>query len=133
MSAALAVLDSLTHVSGPALVDRLNAGVKADVFGRLAAAIDVSSERLAAALGLSARTIRNRRLLSADETERVFRAYRVLQRSRQVFESDEVARGWMVTPQRALGERAPLSLLVRDVGTDEVLNVLDAIEDGGYL
>lgn len=133
MSATLAVLDNLTRATGPTLVDKLNAGVKADVFGRLAEAINVPTAALAAALGLSPRTIRNRKILSADETERAFRAYRVLIRARQVLEDDESARAWMVTPQRALGERTPLSLLVRDVGADEVMNVLNAIEDGGYL
>ncbi len=133
MSIALAVFDSFTRLSGHTLVDKLNAGVSASVFNRLAKAINLSSETLARSLGLSARTIRNRHLLSANETERAFRAYRVLLRACQVLESEESARAWMVTPQQALGERTPLSLLVRDVGTEEVLNVLSAIEDGGYL
>jgi putative toxin-antitoxin system antitoxin component (TIGR02293 family) len=129
----IAALDSLALVDGPALVDRLNAGVKASVFASLAAAIDVPASALASALGLSARTLRNRERLTADETERAYRAYRVLVRARQVLGHEEDARAWLRTPQRALGGRTPLSLLVRDVGADEVLNVLGAIEDGGYL
>ena len=35
--------------------------------------------------------------------------------------------------RRRWGERKPLDLLVRDVGAEETLNVLAAIEDGGYL
>ncbi len=130
----IAALDSISRESGPALVDRLNAGVQASVFRSLAEAAGVTSDALASALGLSSRTLRNRpRRLTADETERTFRAYRVFQRAEEVLENDEAARLWMNTPQRALANRTPLSLLVRDVGADQVLNVLGAIEDGGYL
>lgn len=130
---SIAALDSLARVSGPALVDRLNVGVKASVFASLAAAIDVPAASLAKALGLSARTLRNRERLTADETERAYRAYRVLVRASEVLGSEEGAREWMRTPQPALGGRTPLSMLVRDVGAQEVLNTLGAIEDGGYL
>jgi len=130
---SIAALDSLARFTGPALVDRLNEGVKATVFSSLAAAIDVPAAALAEALGLSARTLRNRDRLTADETERTYRAYRVLVRAREVLGSDADARAWLRTPQRALGGRVPLSLLLRDVGAEEVLNVLGAIEDGGYL
>jgi putative toxin-antitoxin system antitoxin component (TIGR02293 family) len=92
---------------------------------------------LATALGLSPRTLRNRTKkparLTADETERGFRVYRVLRRASDVFGNKEAAASWINTPQKALGDQTPLSLLVRDVGTEEVLNVLTAIRYGVYL
>ena len=112
----IAAFDSLARVTGPKLVDRLNAGVNVDAFTLLASAIDVPATALAFALGLSPRTLHNRERLSGDETERAFRAYRVLVRARDVFESEDGARQWMRTEQRALGNRTPLSMLVRDVG-----------------
>jgi putative toxin-antitoxin system antitoxin component (TIGR02293 family) len=57
----------------------------------------------------------------------------VLRRATDVLGDAASAKAWMNTRQRALGEKTPLSLLVRDVGTEDVLNVLGAIEDGGYL
>lgn len=130
---SLAALASLTRVSGPILVDRLNAGVNAGVFASLAETLGLTAAALAESLGLSARTLRNRARLTADETERAFRAYRVFTRAQAVLGSEEGARQWLRTPQRALGERTPLSLLVRDVGAHEVVNLLGAIEDGGYV
>jgi uncharacterized protein (DUF2384 family) len=50
-----------------------------------------------------------------------------------VLEDEDTARAWLVTPQRALGNRPPMSFLIRDVGVAEVMNLLGAIEDGGYL
>ncbi|MDO8595689.1 MAG: DUF2384 domain-containing protein, partial [Sulfuricaulis sp.] len=150
---SLAVLDRIYRLPGPQQVTRLNAGVKADVFAKLASAVDVTASNLATALGLSPRTLRSRMqaadvivlksklrskvkplaLLTPDETERGFRVYRVLRRATEVLGSAEAARSWMNTPQKALGEKTPLSLLARDVGTEEVLNVLTAVEYGVYL
>jgi putative toxin-antitoxin system antitoxin component (TIGR02293 family) len=130
----LAALDTIYRAPGPDRVQQLNAGINATVFAALAATINVSAATLAVSLGLSPRTLRNRtRRLTADETERSFRVYRVLRRATDVLGDAASAKAWMNTPQRALGEKTPLSLLVRDVGTEDVLNVLGAIEDGGYL
>jgi putative toxin-antitoxin system antitoxin component (TIGR02293 family) len=112
----------------------MNAGFPASVFPALAERLALSTKALALALGISERTLRSRtRNLTGDEAERSFRAYRVFKRAVEVLDDEEQAQAWLVTPQRALGERKPLDLLVRDVGADEVLNVLSAIDDGGYL
>lgn len=155
---SLAVLDRIYRLPGPQQVTRLNAGVRADVFGKLASAVDVTASSLATALGLSPRTIRSRvrdpevvigrndksrsklrpkvrpvALLTPDETERGFRVYRVLRRATEVLGSVEAARSWITTTQKALGEKTPLAMLARDVGTEEVLNILTAVEYGVYL
>ena len=140
---SLAALERIYRLPGAKQVEHLNAGVAAGVFVDLAAAVDVSSTHLAQALGLSPRTLRTRvnalsgkkkpARLSADETERGFRVYRVLQRAALTFGNKDAARSWMTTPQKALGEKTPLSMLARDVGTEEVLNVLTAIRYGVYL
>ena len=134
---SLAVLEKIYRLPGPEQVRRLNAGVNAGVFGDLAASVDVTANTLATALGLSPRTLRNRTKkparLTADETERGFRVYRVWRRASDVLGDKEAAASWINSPQKALGDQTPLSLLVRDVGTEEVLNVLTAIRYGVYL
>ena len=127
-------MDSLHRASGTIAVDRLNRGLPASVFPDLAARLAISTRTLARALGLSERTLRNRKhKLTGDEAERSLRAYRVFRRAIDVFANEEQARAWLITPQPTLGERKPLDLLVRDVGEHEVLGVLAAVEDGGYL
>jgi putative toxin-antitoxin system antitoxin component (TIGR02293 family) len=129
----IAVLDSVAKYSGPRLVDRLNQGLEVSTFRKLAAAVGLTIEALASALGLSPRTLRNRAKLTADESERTFRAYRVYLRAVEVMENEDMAYSWMQTKQKALDNRTPLSLLVRDVGAEQVMQLLGAIEDGGYL
>ena len=127
-------LDKLYRVPRADAIDKLNRGLPASVFPDLAARLAISTRTLARALGLSERTLRNRtRKLTGDEAERSFRVYRVFRRAIEVFGDEDQARAWLTTPQPALGEREPLDLLVRDVGEDEVLSVLAAVEDGGYL
>ena len=143
---SLIPLEQIYRTPGPAQVDRLNKGVKASVFRNLADAIDVPLKVLAESLGLSPRTIRYRvtvrmgprrrvyvSYLTGDETERSFRAYRVFRKATEVLGSEQNARAWLRTEQPALGNKTPLSMLVRDVGAGSVLNMLGAIEDGGYL
>jgi hypothetical protein len=54
-------------------------------------------------------------------------------RAVEVLGSKRIARSWMRTPQRALAEIVPLEMLGTTEGIKEVLAVLGAIEDGGYL
>jgi putative toxin-antitoxin system antitoxin component (TIGR02293 family) len=50
-----------------------------------------------------------------------------------VLGDEQSGRDWLKTQQSALGDRRPLDLLAVDVGLEEVLNVLGAIEEGVYL
>ena len=61
------------------------------------------------------------------------RSYRVMMRAREVFLNEAGAWEWLRTPQRALGGCVPLELITSDDGAQDVINVLAAIEDGGYL
>ena len=143
---SLTVLEQIYHTPGPGQVERLNKGINAAVFRGLALAMGLPVKVLANSIGLSERTIRNRTkghagsragaqqsLLTGDETERSYRAYRVFRRAKEVLGSEQAAREWLRTEQRALGNKTPLSMLVRDVGATAVVNILGAIEDGGYL
>ena len=141
----LPALESIYQAEGVERVHLVNEGVGAYLFDDLAQSIDLSTEELANAVGLNARTLRNRKAgskdrrsknpkkLTGDETERTFRVYRVLRRAEEVLGDKEAAASWLNTPQMALGERTPLSLLLRDVGAEDVLNVLLAVEYGVYL
>jgi uncharacterized protein (DUF2384 family) len=40
---------------------------------------------------------------------------------------------WLQSPQRALNERTPLEVASTSEGMNEVMNLLGAVEDGGYM
>jgi len=127
-------LEVLYRASGVARVEQLKKGLPATTFPALATRLFISTKDLALSLGLSARTLRNRsRKLNVEEAERSFRAFRVLRRATEVLGDEQSGRDWLKTQQSALGDRRPLDLLAVDIGLEEVLNVLGAIEEGVYL
>lgn len=136
MSTAVTFLDKLYRTPGPDVVSQLNEGLPVTVFSGLSDMLSLPQKFLAASLGLDDRTLRSRKKaqkLTPEESEKSFRVYRVYRRAQEVLGDDDGARAWMTTPQRALGNRAPISLLVRDIGTEEVLNILNALEHNVYL
>ncbi len=94
----------------------------------LAARTGLAIAALAENLRLNPRTLRRRTdRLNAEETERFLRVTRVLDRAEELMEP-EAARRWLTEPAIALGRRTPISLLDTDLGTEQVLTVLGAID-----
>jgi putative toxin-antitoxin system antitoxin component (TIGR02293 family) len=60
------------------------------------------------------------------------RLARVAAQAQDVFESAETATRWLKRPNRGLNGRAPVDLLDTDVGTEQVVELLDRIEYGVY-
>lgn len=94
----------------------------------------ISQSRLSRLIGVSdatvARKIKAGGRLSPQESERLARIAAVEAEAEEVFDSQDLARRWMLEPNLALGE-APLSLLDTDAGADEVRKVLASIAYGG--
>lgn len=126
--------DNLHQAPKLEMLAKLEKGLPANSFSNLAKMLEIPAKTLASALGINDRTLRNRtRYLSADESERSYRAFRVFRRATEVLGDEATARAWINTPQVALGEKKPIEMLTRDIGVDTVINVLNGIEDGGYL
>jgi len=88
---------------------------------------------LARALGISERTLLRRKragTLSPDESAKLVRFARVVERAVMVFESADAALNWLQAPNVSLGGVTPLSLLDTEVGGDSVLDTLGRIEHG---
>ena len=70
--------------------------------------------------------------LSPEESERVYRFAKVFAFAESVLGNREKARHWLTSPNRALRNATPLSLLETEAGADEVSNVLGRIDYGVY-
>ena len=93
----------------------------------------LGSEEVVFVFNLKRRTLARRkeaRVLHADESDRVLRVARILALAREVFGAEEKATIWLRRTNRALRNRAPLSLLDTDLGAREVENVLVRLERG---
>lgn len=70
--------------------------------------------------------------LRPEESERVYRLAKVLAYAESVLGTREKARRWLNSPNQALGNATPFSLLETEAGADEVTHVLGRIEYGVY-
>lgn len=98
-------------------------------------AVDLSQAELAAALAIPERTLARRKRegrLNSEETAKLVRLARVVERAEEVFESLEAALDWLKSPNVALAGAQPLSLMDTDVGAESVLDTLGRIEHGVF-
>jgi putative toxin-antitoxin system antitoxin component (TIGR02293 family) len=96
----------------------------------------IGDEALAELLGVSPKTLSRARAsntrLDPVASDRLLRVARIGALAIEVLEDDDRARGWLKRAQIGLGGRAPLALLVTDLGCVEVERLLLRIEHGVY-
>jgi putative toxin-antitoxin system antitoxin component (TIGR02293 family) len=93
-------------------------------------------EALLAWLQMSPRTLvrrKKQRRFSADESDRLLRASRILGRALELFEGDrDAAMGWLLNAQPALGGVAPIVAARTELGAREVESLVGRLEHGVY-
>ena len=116
-------------------IDVLRKGMPAAAIASLARALHLSQTDLATTLGIPERTLARRKregVLNSDESAKLLRLARVVERANHVFEDFEAALAWLKSPNAALRGAAPLSLLDTDIGAENVLDTLGRIEHGVF-
>jgi putative toxin-antitoxin system antitoxin component (TIGR02293 family) len=123
-------------VSDVDLVDQLEQGLSVSVVQSLRDRAGLTDEEVYQ-LVAPRRTLRRReaerQALSADEADRAVRVARVAARAQQIFGANpKYAEEWLRTPQRSLGDRAPLQMLASESGARVVEELLLGIEHGMF-
>ena len=97
--------------SSAVTIETVREGLSTDVFKTVAANLEMSDRQLAGVLRIPDRTL-DRRLkhgvLSPEESDRLARVVKILQRAHEVFGNAEKARGWMNTRLAAFDGETPL-------------------------
>lgn len=110
-------------------------GIGAGAVDALTSAVGLTQAELAAALGISPRTLVRRKkegVLSSEESAKLLRLARVVVRAEEVFEDLTAGLDWLTSPNAALAGATPLSLLDTDIGAEAVFDTLGRIEQGVY-
>ena len=116
-------------------VSVIRQGISSSAVDTLAKTIHVSHAELACALGIPERTLARRKregVLNSEESAKLVRLARVVERADEVFEDLELALAWLKTPNAALSSVTPLSLLDTDIGAESVMDTLGRIEHGVF-
>jgi putative toxin-antitoxin system antitoxin component (TIGR02293 family) len=127
---------ALVRKSHQQQIKAIHQGLPAATFRAMADYLGVTQGQLATSLRIQPRTLRKRTALgrlNPEESEKSLRAARVFAKSCDILGDKQKAKEWMVSRIKSLGGQKPLDMLETDIGTQEVLNVLNAIEWGVYL
>jgi len=95
----------------------------------------MSQAELSAALGIPERTLSRRKRegkLNSEESAKLIRLARVIERAEEVFEDFDSAIDWLKSANASLAAATPLSLLDTDIGAESVLDTLGRIEHGVF-
>ena len=116
-------------------IERIEAGLSFRAVQGLQKALDVPLEKIAVVLGMSRATLHRRKLqgkIDREESEKLVRYQRLLQRAEEVFGDMASARDWLLHQQTGLGNAVPLEFAKTEIGAREVENLLGRIEYGVY-
>jgi putative toxin-antitoxin system antitoxin component (TIGR02293 family) len=121
--------------SGAVTIETVREGLSTEVLKTVAANLEMSDRQLARVLKIPDRTL-DRRLkhgvLSPEESDRLARVAKILQRAHEVFGNAEKARGWMNTRLAAFEGETPLQRADTSLGASQVEDVLGRIDYGVY-
>ena len=121
--------------SSAVTIETVREGLSTDIFKTVAANLEMSDRQLAGVLKIPDRTL-DRRLkhgvLSPEESDRLARVAKILQRAHEVFGNAEKARGWMNTRLAAFEGETPLQRADTSLGASQVEDVLGRIDYGVY-
>ena len=130
---------ALGVAEGPAdLVGRVRKGFPATVVDQVAEELELTQQAILRLAGISPATFTRRRrtasrLLSVQESDRLYRIVEVYRQALALFEGDrQAARAWLKEPARALGGVSPLAYLDTEAGADAVRDLIGRLEHGVY-
>ncbi|WP_159873449.1 MULTISPECIES: antitoxin Xre/MbcA/ParS toxin-binding domain-containing protein [unclassified Raoultella] len=120
---------------GIALMGKISHGLEGSVARQISAWAEITPAELRKMSGI-ANTTFNRSIksrFSADQSERLVRILRVIERAVELFEGDkEAAQKWMNEPNRALGWKTPAEVVSSETGALEVMRLITRVEHGVY-
>lgn len=118
-----------------AVADAVAKGFSNDAVELVKQTLAVNDRELAAALGMSTKSLSRLRRsgrahLNLVASDRLYRLARTFLLAQEVLENDDSARRWLRAPQVGLGNRVPLELILTEAGAREVEDLLGRMELG---
>jgi putative toxin-antitoxin system antitoxin component (TIGR02293 family) len=116
-------------------VSAIRRGIPSSAVDALTAFLLVSQTEFSDALDIPVRTLVRRKgegLLNSEESAKLVRVARVIQRAEEVFDNPVSARDWLKSANTSLGGETPMSLLDTEIGAEAVIDTLGRIEHGVF-
>lgn len=116
-------------------IDVIREGIPSSAAENLARRIHVSQSEFSTFLGIPERTLVRRKgtgVLSSEESAKLVRMARVVERASEVFDELDAALDWLKSPNAALAGAIPMSLLDTEIGAKAIMDTLGRIEHGVF-
>ena len=125
----------LNNADGVAVLGQIHEGLDGKVAHLIVDWAKITQNDLRKMSGIPSTTF-NRSLkarFNADQSERLVRIIRVIDRAVELFEGDKsAAQKWLNEPNRALGWKVPADLMASETGAYEVMKLITRLEHGVY-
>jgi len=117
-------------------VSVIRRGISSSAVDSLTKFTHLSQAELSTALGIPERTLARRKRegkLNSEESAKLVRLARVIERAEEVFEDFDAAIDWLKSTNTSLAGSTPLSLLDTDIGAESVMDTLGRIAHGIFV
>lgn len=125
----------LNNSDGVALLGQISEGLDGKVANLIVDWANITKNDLREMSGIPATTFTRslKARFSAEQSERLVRIIRVIDRAVELFEGDkEEAQKWLNEPNRALSWKVPAKLMASETGAYEVMKLITRLEHGVY-
>ncbi|EDZ5934070.1 DUF2384 domain-containing protein [Salmonella enterica] len=125
----------LNNSDGVSLLGQINEGLDGRVANLIADWAKITQNDLRKMSGIPSTTFSRsvKARFSAEQSERLVRIIRVIDRAVELFEGDkEEAQKWLNEPNRALSWKVPSELMASETGAYEVIKLITRLEHGVY-
>lgn len=125
----------LNTSDGVALVGQISEGLDGKVAALIVDWAKITQNDLRKMSGIPSTTFGRsvKARFNADQSERLVRIIRVIDRAVELFEGDkQEAQKWLKEPNRALGWKVPAELMASETGAYEVMKLITRLEHGVY-
>lgn len=125
----------ITPLSPLDWVSVIRRGIPAFAVDSLTKFARLSQAELSVALGIPERTMARRKRegkLNREESSKLVRLARVIERAEVVFEDFDAAIDWLKSANSSLAGATPIGLLDTDIGAESVMDTLGRIEHGVF-
>ncbi len=119
----------------PEMIENVENGVPIAVFDTIKSQLQLSDKQLSQIIRIPKSTLATRKKrgrFSYEESERLYRLQRLIEKAADVLGSIETARAWLRGNAYGLGDIPPLEFCRTEIGAREVENLLGRIEHGVF-
>lgn len=125
----------LNNSDGVALLGQISQGLDGKVASLIVDWAKITQSDLRKMSGIPSTTFSRsvKARFSAEQSERLVRIIRVIDRAVELFEGDkDQAQKWLNEPNKALGWKVPAELMASETGAYEVIKLITRLEHGVY-